>query len=123
MMLQSTFTDVNYDAIADSIARKLKLPESLIAYVLLERLYQQNVSESLNYFCHSALSLFLQKMKGSFEIKPSISQLYLQFDDGDTLSASNADITWPELFELAYIHCNPQQLSRIHAALDHEGIA
>ncbi len=123
MLSQSTFTVVNYDAISNSIANKLQLPESLIAYVLLERLYKQNVEESLHYFRQSALSPFLQKLKGGFEVKPSLHQLYLQFDNGDTLSASNADMSWQELFELAYIHCNQQLLSRVHAALDHAGIA
>ncbi|PUZ23791.1 hypothetical protein GA0116948_108151 [Chitinophaga costaii] len=98
---------------ADYLAAYLKLPASLISYILLENAYQQTHAASLQHLPCLPLHKLLQQMKGDYQLLTGFNRLFIQFRDGSTLSSEGATLTWQEFFQYAYIHYTPAQLQRI----------
>lgn len=102
----------------DYLAAYLKLPASLISYVLLENAYQQVHAPRAAHLPCPPLHKLLLQMKGDYELLSGFNRLFIQFRDGTTLSSEGATLTWQEFFRLAYIHYSPQQLQRIEVLID-----
>lgn len=102
----------------DYLAAYLKLPASLISYVLLENAYQQAHSPRAAHLPCPPLHKLLLQMKGDYELLTGFNRLFIQFRDDTTLSREGATLTWQEFFRLAYIHYTPQQLQRIEVLID-----
>lgn len=101
--------DSNYRTLAHKLSNAFKIPEALVSYVLLEKLYAEKPVECKRHLPQSALHHSLMKVKGSYEIVTLYDRLFVRFADGTTISSSHADMTWCEFFREMCVG-RPQQL-------------
>ena len=100
------------------LAAYLKLPASLISYILLENAYQQLEGNTAQHLPCSYLHKLLTQMKGDYQLLTGFNRLFIEFRDGSTLSSEGATLSWQEFFRHAYIHYAPEQLHRIETLID-----
>ncbi len=100
------------------LAAYLKLPASLISYILLENAYREAHTPGAQHLPCPPLHKLLQQMKGDYQLLTGFNRLFIQFRDGSTLSSEGATLTWQEFFRHAYIHYTPAQLQRIEMLID-----
>jgi hypothetical protein len=101
--------DSNYRSIAQKLSIALKIPEAMVTYVLLEKLYQEKPLECKRFLPQSALHYCLMKVKGTYEVVTLYNRLFVRFADGTTISSCHADMTWAEFFREMCVG-RPQQL-------------
>jgi hypothetical protein len=101
--------DLNYKMLSHQLSSAFKIPEAIVTYVLLEKMYREKPVECKRFFPQSALHHSLMKSKGSYELVMLYDRLFLRFNDGTTLSACHADMTWAEFFREMCVG-RPQQL-------------
>jgi len=103
---------------AGVMARLLDLPQPIVDYVFLERLYRQMPERTPELLEETGLHPLLYQQKGPYLLVPGIDRLFLKFSNGLTLSARNAMISWHDLFIPIYRNHEGIDLRQIEYILD-----
>ncbi|UYQ93384.1 hypothetical protein MKQ68_25200 [Chitinophaga horti] len=101
--------DLNYKTLICQLSTALKVPEALVTYVLLEKLYSEKPLECKRFLPQSALHHSVTLSKGTYQLITLYDRMFLRFADGTTISACHADMTWAEFFREKCIG-RPQQI-------------
>ncbi|UYQ94646.1 hypothetical protein MKQ68_06015 [Chitinophaga horti] len=111
---------VDFNAVCRSVAAQLQLPEAFICYMLFDRLYPLGPRQAISFLIDSELVRYLYNNRGKFELEATGDHVTVTFEDGGTLGGEDADLTWEQFFEMGYIDCSREHLTKVNKALSEE---